>query len=799
MIFRGHKTLLAALAATTALTAMGSGAWAQAAAASEGAPSAGQPSPTPDPAASPTAATPPANDATTSNAAAKGPATLSEIVVTADRKNSYSADYVQAGSFRGARALDTPLTISVVPREVLESQQAQSLLDALKNTAGVTQDQTSTVVYSNIAIRGINVDNRENYRLNGSLPILNLTDLPLEDKDRVEALKGASALYYGFTTPSGIINLVMKRPTAQPYLEADAFGNDHGEVGAHVDIGGTYGMFGARVNAVYADVDSGQQFTYGHRSLLSGAFDFKPTNRLTISFDAEHMEKSVNEPGVYRFTSIPASTLNNLYPSVSLPQLQDPSKNIGQNWALNRTMENNVLGHVEYKLSDAWVVTLDGGDSYLTRDRHFNTINPINLTTGAGQATISLQHSYLENKNIRGEIAGTFYTGPFLHEILFGAADNYKTQFAPTSDIADCKGGVALNATGGLASTSPASCATNFFNPTQFPATPFPNQVQSSPGGDTTFISDIGYYVFDRISYNKWLTVLGGIRYSDYTEGDAITGVNTFHATPTAYSWGVVLKPQPWASIYGTYIEGLETTPLAPTTAANPGAQLPPTTSTQYEGGLKLEPIRGLLFQAAYFDITRGANFVNGSNVYVQDGTYEYRGEEFSLTGEINRNVSIYASALLLDARQVTGSPTLFTYKSGGATFTNTSIAPPAGVTPTSISPTTVGKVVENTPRVTFSVAGEYRFVNWVPGLSVNGAVYYVDRRALNALNQAFAPGYTTVNLGAAYVTRLYDHQTTFRINADNVGNRRYWDSTGGSLLSQAPPGDVRFQVSSKF
>jgi len=144
MIFRGHKTLLAALAATTALTAMGSGAWAQAAAASEGAPSAGQPSPTPDPAASPTAATPPANDATTSNAAAKGPATLSEIVVTADRKNSYSADYVQAGSFRGARALDTPLTISVVPREVLESQQAQSLLDALKNTAGVTQDQTST-------------------------------------------------------------------------------------------------------------------------------------------------------------------------------------------------------------------------------------------------------------------------------------------------------------------------------------------------------------------------------------------------------------------------------------------------------------------------------------------------------------------------------------------------------------------------------------------------------------------------------------------------------------------------------
>ena len=34
---------------------------------------------------------------------------LEEIVVTADRQDSYSADFVQAGSFRGARQIDTPL------------------------------------------------------------------------------------------------------------------------------------------------------------------------------------------------------------------------------------------------------------------------------------------------------------------------------------------------------------------------------------------------------------------------------------------------------------------------------------------------------------------------------------------------------------------------------------------------------------------------------------------------------------------------------------------------------------------
>src|SRR5882724_13165354 len=237
---------------------------------------------------------------------------LEEIKVTADRKDSYSADLVQAGSFRGARQLDTPLTVNVIPNTLIEAQQSQSLLDALRNTAGVSPAQTSTTVYSNIAIRGINVENRGNYRLNGMLPIVNLVDLPLEDKDRVEALKGASALYYGFTTPAGIINLTMKRPTPETYLSVEGFGNDHGTAAGHIDFGDTWGMFGARMNAVYGHVDSGIDNTAGTRALFAGAFDFKPIEGLTISLDAEYMYKNVIEPGVFRFLTPPKSTVANL-------------------------------------------------------------------------------------------------------------------------------------------------------------------------------------------------------------------------------------------------------------------------------------------------------------------------------------------------------------------------------------------------------------------------------------------------------------------------------------------------------
>src|ERR1700755_1118506 len=56
---------------------------------------------------------------------------LEEIIVTGERNNKFGTDVVQAGSFRGAKTLDTPLTVSVISSAVLESQQAVELIDAL--------------------------------------------------------------------------------------------------------------------------------------------------------------------------------------------------------------------------------------------------------------------------------------------------------------------------------------------------------------------------------------------------------------------------------------------------------------------------------------------------------------------------------------------------------------------------------------------------------------------------------------------------------------------------------------------
>lgn len=713
-----------------------------------------------------------AQDSGASNTSANSP-TLEEIIVTADRRNSYSADLVQAGSFRGARQLDTPLTISVIPLEMIEAQQAQGLLDALRNTAGVTSSQTSPTVYSNLAIRGINVENRGNFRLNGSLPIINLIDLPLEDKDRVEALKGASALYYGFTTPAGIVNLTMKRPTPDPYVALNVSGNEYGALAGHIDVGGTHGILGARVNAVYGTVDSGIDNTRGHRALLAGAFDIKPTDSLTISIDAEYIYKTVNEPGVYRFTTLPRPTVDNMYPQVALPPLIDPTTNFGPDWAKNEAEETNVLGTVNWRINDAWALTVSGGTSHLVRTRRFNTLNPLDFTTGEGTLAISLQPDLtFENKNTRVELAGTFNTGFITHEVLIGASQNVRDAKNSTSTPALCPGATP--------DAPRVTCTQNFYNPRDIPETPMPLRV-----GNETRIDDIGYYFFDRIKVTDWLQLLGGVRLSDYEESNRTSGETTFDATPTSISYGAVVKPLERISVYGTYIEGLESTPGAPSTALNQGVQLPATESKQREVGVKIEPTRGLLAQLAYFDIERASTYVNGANLYVQDGRASYEGWEVSLSGEITRDLSLYASALFLDAVQESGAPTVIT------TNPNTGVV--------TVSPTAVGKLIENSAKETWSIAGEYRLDALLEGFSITAGAYHTGRRAVNSLNQAFAPGYTLYDAGVAYDTEINGAEMTFQVNAQNLTNERYFASTGGFLLAQGGPRLIKFLVSTKF
>jgi iron complex outermembrane receptor protein len=427
-------------------------------------------------------------------------------------------------------------------------------------------------------------------------------------------------------------------------------------------------------------------------------------------------------------------------------------------------------------MSQAWALSVSYGNSHLVRDRHFNSINLDTYgpdTTGNGLLTIGQQPgATFDNSNYRAEIAGAFNLWFMRHQLLLGSSRNIRDAFNSTNIPATCPGATPT--------ASRVACAQNVFDPVEVPKTPFPART-----GTRARIDDIGYYLFDRVEMADWLHVLAGVRKSDYTESSLDTGAVTFQDKPASMSYGVVVKPRRWMSVYGTYIEGLESTPAAPILAANFGAQLPATDSKQREAGIKIEPHAGLLVQAAYFNIERGSAFINGANLYVLDGRAQFRGVEFNITGEVTSDWSLYATGQFLDAKQISGEETRV-------------VADPVtgGVI---VVPTVVGRRIENSPERTFSLASEYRLSGLIPGFSVNGAAYYLSERAVNQFNQAYIPGYTLFDLGAAYTGTLAGYEATMRVTGQNISNKKYFSSTGGNIVAQGPPRMMKFSVTMRF
>lgn len=686
---------------------------------------------------------------------------LEEIVITADRRG-FGADFVQAGTFRGAELIDTPLTVNVLSRELLDAQQVTQLYDALRNTAGVTSAQLNNALYSNMAIRGIVVENRGNYRLNGSLPIVNLIDLPIENKARVEVLKGVSALYYGFTTPAGIVNLTSKRAPRgdAQILDATLFGTKRGTLGGHVDWGRRFadGRFGLRVNALYADLDIGVDHTSGDRSFGSVAADWAPTDSFKLEFDLERIDKSYSEPTTYIVAA-----------NGVLPPLPDPKKNLGGDWMQGKGYEDNALLTARWRFARDWELSASAGRSYLDRNRYFSQFENFNAATGNGVVRATLTNGNVnENNNYRAELSGAFLTGPLKHEITFGYTQNKREAETP-SNPAFCWGrtGAGAAPTGCGAGTNLAF-QPNFNVGVELPEVALPARVVATRNK----IDDKGSYVFDRVSYKEWLQVLVGVRYTDYSRVNITVASGArapYDTTETTPAVGIVVKPRENLSLYATYIEGLEEGGVAPVGTLNVGEVLAPNTSEQYELGVKWQ-LDKLLLTVGYFDIDRVSAFTNTAiNRFVQDGRTTYKGFEFSASGEVGDNFSVYATAMTLDAEQARAATAALN-----------------GLRP------------ENTPKLTASLFGEYRF-GAVPGLAVSAGVFHTGNRMINQANTARVDGFTTIDVGVRYATEFLGNETTFRLNAENVTNEKYWAATASSLLNPNLPPAIKLSVTTRF
>ena len=657
---------------------------------------------------------------------------MQAVRVTAARAQGFVPNTVEAGSFRGADVMDVPSTVNVITREVLELQAAAGLYDALRNTAGVTRQQNGGDTWDQLVIRGIAVENRTNYRMNGSLPIMNFGQVSMENKERVEVLKGATALYYGFTSPAGVVNFVTKRAGSVPVNTVGLNVDSQGSAVATIDAARRFGAsdeFGVRVNAAGGTLGSHLDGVgNGNRGFASGAFDWRVNARVRLRADLDYDKRRVTEQAGINLPPVVGGV-------IALPRAVDPSRLVGPDWARFETHSRNAQLRADIALNDSWALTLEAGHAETKRDRAlpiFRFNNAASVVTGAGRITGNLQHTEVDSRMLRAELAGQLRTGPLTHDVTLGASDTDKGQ-DPIYQVNY---------------TIPAQ---NLYDP--LPVTNV--TVGATPAAPTTAALDSrdkGLYLVDRISLGAW-QFIGGVRRVDYRSTQGATSYNASDTTPMA---AVIYRMRDEVSLYASAAEGLEEGEAAPTGSANEGTRMAPGVSRQKEIGARWRTAGGLLTQAALFDIERPGYYTNTANVFTADGEQRYRGLELSAQGRLLRSLSWQGSAQMLDPE----------FRNINAAYN--------------------GRLPENAARRTAST-----FLAWdldaVPGLTVTGGAYFTGRRPVNDLNQAWLGGTTLFSVGARYAGQFAGKRTTWQLNVENAADKQYWAGAGTRLSAGLP------------
>jgi iron complex outermembrane receptor protein len=657
---------------------------------------------------------------------------LDVVTISSIKANGFAPNTVEAGNFRGSDIMEVPSTVNVITREVLDLQAVAGLYDAVRNTAGVTRQQNGGDTWDQLVIRGIAVDNRTGYRLNGSLPIMNFAQVPMEDKERVEVLKGASALYYGFTAPGGVVNFVTKRAGAAPITKVGMTVDQFGTAIATADVARRFGeeqQVGVRVNAAGGTLGSFLDHVGdGNRAFGSAAVDWRVNRQLLLRADLEvDHRRTTEEIGVTLPTAV-----NGV---ITLPHAVDPRQLVGPDSTLFDTRTTNAELRADYAFSDAWSLTLEGGRSDTQRDRNLATFKLAakGATTGAGSISGNSQHLGVGSDLGRAELFGLVDTGPFKHELTLGISQTDKTQDP-------------------VYQQNFAVASQNLYNPLPITTITY-GAVPTSPTTAALKTTDLGVYALDRIDLSpRWQTIVG-LRHVNYTSDQ---GDDHYDAVKTAPMASLIFKLTHELSLYASAAQALEEGETAPTGSANENQHLAPGVSHQEELGTRWRAPNGTLVSAAVYNITRPGYYTDANNIFVSNGEERYRGLELSTQGQLTERLSWQTSAQWLDP-----------------TFRD-------------INPMYNGKLPENAAKQTASAFLSYD-LGAVPGLTLDAGAYYTGRRPVNDLDQAFLGGNTQFSVGSRYINQVMGKRVTWQLNIDNAGDKQYWAGAGTRLAAGLP------------
>lgn len=132
---------------------------------------------------------------------------------------------------------DLPFSVQVVPQQVIQDQRAIAVSDAVRNVSGFAlSGRGGGRNEFTLLTRGFTADQFRDGFSEGNNANRVFTEI--SNIDRIEVLKGPSAVLYGQSEPGGIVNLVTKQPLSIPSYTADFIAGSYDFYRSNLDFTG---------------------------------------------------------------------------------------------------------------------------------------------------------------------------------------------------------------------------------------------------------------------------------------------------------------------------------------------------------------------------------------------------------------------------------------------------------------------------------------------------------------------------------------------------------------------------------
>jgi iron complex outermembrane receptor protein len=722
---------------------------------------------------SPPAANPPATSASAAqtpdakkpvapNPSTQVPRVTTTVVVHGEAKDDYLPDTVAVGTLDGAALKETPLSATVVTRDLLNDQVSRLLSDVVKNDASIGEDYAPVGYYGDYEIRGFPIDLATGLQING-MTIAGEQDVPLENKDRVEILKGIAGVESGVASAGGLINYVTKRPAK---IEAIDLATDHrGSTFGAIDLGSFFGaqkQVGARVNLAGEKIESYVNDANGWRAAGAGAADWKISPQAILKTDLEYQHKVERSVCGYQLlggTMVP--DLSQVHPSTMLGE---------QTWEKPNTFDTfNAGARLDYDLPHAWRAFGAGSFSHSLIDDNvvyaYGCYNETECNTGsapypwffAPDGTYDI-YDYRDPGELRIDaqaealVTGHVKTGAVSHDLAGGGELFLRSVQQPGAPPV----GAPSTVQSGAVYTYVGS--ENIYQP--IAAVPIEDPLQSA--GPRALYEDnhqSAGIIQDRIHVPGHIQLLAGGRFDsvrdhNYSGVTASGATNFTDRTVWLPQYAVTYNPVGDLTVYGNYGVLLSLGPQAPFWAGS--YYLSPFITRQAEIGAKYSPGQRILLTTSLFRM-RAPFFYpktiddQGDQSFVSEGNETHDGIEVNAEGKAASWLRLTASAAAIRAiSDDTGTPAFD------------------------------GKQVLNVPHLRTATFADIalphaRGLHLMPGWS------YTGRKEATRDDQVSVPSYNLVNVGARYEPSGEGGHVSLRLYADNIADKRYWKDTGAS------------------